>query len=106
MAPTLHTLKLTQIGNSVGAVFQRELLNLLKLVKGDAVYITETPDGLRTTPRNPAFAEQMRRRSLRALMASNQKPATPPRADHACCGRWNHHRGSLCRVARVGPSLF
>ena len=56
----MHTLKLTQIGNSVGVVFPRELLAQLKLEKGDEVYITETPDGLRITPHNPEFAEQMR----------------------------------------------
>ena len=55
----MHTLKLTQIGNSVGAVFPRELLAQLQLEKGDSVYVTETPDGLRITTHNPEFAEQM-----------------------------------------------
>ncbi|MEZ5606592.1 MAG: AbrB/MazE/SpoVT family DNA-binding domain-containing protein [Burkholderiaceae bacterium] len=55
----MHTLKLTQIGNSVGAVFPRELLAQLQLEKGDSVYLTETPDGLRITKHNPEFAEQM-----------------------------------------------
>ena len=55
----MHTLKLTQIGNSVGAVFPRELLNRLHLDKGDELYVTETPDGLRITKHNPEFAEQM-----------------------------------------------
>ncbi len=55
----MHTLKLTQIGNSVGAVFPRELLAQLQLEKGDSVYVTETPDGLRITKHNPEFAEQM-----------------------------------------------
>jgi putative addiction module antidote len=55
----MHTLKLTQIGNSIGAVFPRELLNQLQLEKGDELYVTETPDGLRITKHNPAFAEQM-----------------------------------------------
>ena len=55
----MHTLKLTQIGNSVGAVFPRELLNQLQLDKGDQLYVTETPDGLRITKHNPEFAEQM-----------------------------------------------
>jgi putative addiction module antidote len=56
----MHILKLTQIGNSVGAVFPRELLNQLRLEKGDALYVTESPDGLRITKHNPEFAEQMR----------------------------------------------
>ena len=55
----MHTLKLTQIGNSVGAVFPRELLSQLQLDKGDQLYVTETPDGLRITKHNPEFAQQM-----------------------------------------------
>ena len=55
----MHTLKLTQIGNSVGAVFPRELLNQSQLDKGDQLYVTETPDGLRITKHNPEFAQQM-----------------------------------------------
>ena len=55
----MHILKLTQIGNSVGAVFPRELLNQLQLDKGDSLFVTETPDGLRITKNDPVFAEQM-----------------------------------------------
>lgn len=62
----MHVLKLTQIGNSVGAVFPRELLHRLQLEKGDALYVTETPDGLRITRHDPAFAQQME--AARALM--------------------------------------
>jgi putative addiction module antidote len=56
----MHTLKLTQIGNSVGAIFPKELLSRLKLEKGDEFYVTETPDGLRITAHNPEFEAQMR----------------------------------------------
>jgi len=55
----MHTLKLTQIGNSVGAVFLRELLSQLQLDKGDLLYVTNSPDGLRMTKHNPEFAQQM-----------------------------------------------
>ena len=55
----MHMLKLTQIGNSVGAVFPRELLNQLQLDKGESLFVTETPDGLRITKHDPVFAEQM-----------------------------------------------
>ena len=37
----MHVLKLTQIGNSVGAVFPRELLNQLQLEKGDVLNATQ-----------------------------------------------------------------
>jgi hypothetical protein len=39
----MHTLKLTQIGNSVGAIFPKELLARLQLEKGDELYVTEPP---------------------------------------------------------------
>ena len=56
----MHTLKLTQIGNSVGAIFPEDLLAQMRLEKGDDFYVTETPDGLRITTHNPEFEEQMR----------------------------------------------
>ncbi len=56
----MYTLKLTQIGNSVGAVFPKELLAQLKLDKGDTFYVTDSPDGLRITPNDPVFEAQMR----------------------------------------------
>lgn len=52
-------LKLTQIGNSIGVVFPKELLAQLKLEKGDAVWLTESPEGYRLTPYDPEFATQM-----------------------------------------------
>lgn len=46
----MYTLKLTQSGNSVGAVFSKELLAQLKLDKGDIFYVAESRDGLRHNP--------------------------------------------------------
>ncbi|MBP6119355.1 MAG: AbrB/MazE/SpoVT family DNA-binding domain-containing protein [Giesbergeria sp.] len=56
----MHTLKLTQIGNSVGAIFPKELLTRLDLTKGDELYVTDSPDGLRITTHNPDFEAQMK----------------------------------------------
>jgi len=56
----MHILKLTQIGNSVGAIFPKDLLAQMRLEKGDDFYVSETPDGLRITTHNPEFEEQMR----------------------------------------------
>lgn len=56
----MHTLKLTQIGNSVGAIFPKELLARLDLAKGDELYLTDSPDGLRITTHNPEFEAQMK----------------------------------------------
>ncbi len=55
----MYTLKLTQIGNSVGAVFPKDLLARLELAKGDELYLTDAPDGLRITRHNPEFEQQM-----------------------------------------------
>ncbi|MDV6331015.1 AbrB/MazE/SpoVT family DNA-binding domain-containing protein [Asticcacaulis sp. 201] len=52
-------LKITKIGNSLGVILPRELLTRLKLEKGDTIFITETPDGYRLSPYDPAYAEQM-----------------------------------------------
>ena len=56
----MHTLKLTQIGNSVGAIFPKELLTRLDLTKGDELYVTDSPDGLRITTHTPDFEAQMK----------------------------------------------
>jgi putative addiction module antidote len=55
----MATLKVTTVGNSVGVVFPKELLEKLRVQKGDLLYVTETPDGIRITPYDPAFATQM-----------------------------------------------
>jgi len=69
-------LKLTRVGNSTAVVLPKEVLQRLKLERGDTVYLTETPDGWRLTPYDPEFEHQMqearrlmkkRRNALRTL---------------------------------------
>ncbi len=55
----MDTLKLTQIGNSVGVILPKEVLARLKVAKGDALYLTETPYGIALTPYDPSFDEQL-----------------------------------------------
>lgn len=63
---TTLTLKLTTMGNSIGAVFSKEALAKLKVGKGDTLFLTESPDGYRLTPYNPDFEAQMN--AARAIM--------------------------------------
>ncbi len=56
----MFSLKLTQIGNSLGLILPKEVLARLKLTKGDEIFITEAPEGYRITPHNPAFEAQMK----------------------------------------------
>lgn len=55
----MHTLKLTQIGNSVGVILPKEALARLKLGKGESVFLTETPDGYILTPYDPTLEEEI-----------------------------------------------
>ena len=55
----MHTLKLTQIGNSVGVILPKEVLARLKVEKGDSLFITETPSGISLTPYDPSFEDQL-----------------------------------------------
>jgi putative addiction module antidote len=55
----MQTLKLTQIGNSVGLILPKDVLARLKLEKGDTVFLTDAPGGVTITPHDPGFAEQM-----------------------------------------------
>ena len=55
----MFTLKLTQVGNSVGVILPKEMLARLKLSKGESIYLTEAPEGYVLTPYDPALAEQV-----------------------------------------------
>lgn len=55
----MHTLKLTTVGSSTGAVFPKELLAQMNLAKGDQLYVMETPDGFLITPYDPTIEEQL-----------------------------------------------
>ena len=51
--------KIITIGNSVGVVLPKEILNRLHVEKGDTLYISETADGIQLTPYDQNFAEEM-----------------------------------------------
>lgn len=55
----MHTLKVTQIGNSLGIVLSKEMLSRLRIDRGDTLYWYETVNGVEITPYNPDFATQL-----------------------------------------------
>jgi len=72
-------IKITTVGNSAGIILPKELLARLRLGKGDTLYATELPDGIKLSPFDPKLAGQMevaeevmrkRRTLLRKLAAS------------------------------------
>ena len=55
----MTTLRLRQIGNSVGVILPKEILARLKVDKGDTLFATDGPDGITLTPYSDEFARQM-----------------------------------------------
>jgi putative addiction module antidote len=64
------TVKITTIGNSVGIVLPREVLNRLHVEKGDSLYVTESPGGIQLTPYNAEFARKLD--ALEQVMRENR----------------------------------
>ncbi|MBI4716339.1 MAG: AbrB/MazE/SpoVT family DNA-binding domain-containing protein [Planctomycetes bacterium] len=55
----MRTLRITTVGNSAGVVLPKEILDRLRVGKGDSLYILETPNGVELTPYDPEFGRQM-----------------------------------------------
>ena len=55
----MTTLKLTAIGNSTGVIFPKELLEKLRVSKGDILTVTETPRGVEISAYDQKKAHQM-----------------------------------------------
>ena len=52
-------IKITKIGNSAGIILPKELLARLRAGVGDALFVSEAPDGVRLTAVDPGFAAKM-----------------------------------------------
>jgi putative addiction module antidote len=55
----MTTLRVTQIGNSLGVILPKEVLAKLRVGKGDTLFVTETPRGVVISSIDDEFAEQM-----------------------------------------------
>jgi len=72
-------LKIIAVGNSAGVLLPRELLARLRVEKGDSLFVSETPDGIKLMPHDPALEAQMqvaeevmrKRRTLLHKLADN-----------------------------------
>ncbi|ROH87002.1 AbrB/MazE/SpoVT family DNA-binding domain-containing protein [Pseudomethylobacillus aquaticus] len=56
----MTTLKLTQIGNSLGVILPKELLGKFKLEKGDELIVSESPDGFNLIPHDSEFEKELK----------------------------------------------
>ncbi len=55
----MTTLKLTTVGSSTGLVLPKDVLEKLRVKKGDVLHVIETPNGIELSPYDPEFAEQV-----------------------------------------------
>ncbi|MCL4745572.1 MAG: AbrB/MazE/SpoVT family DNA-binding domain-containing protein [Burkholderiaceae bacterium] len=98
--------KITTIGNSLGIVLPREVLQRLRVGKGSMLYLVELPDGVALVPYDAEVATQIEalesvarsdRDVLRGL-ALRKSPARPATAVTGTTGS----TGSTAATARIG----
>lgn len=52
-------LKVRKVGNSLGVILPKEALAAMQVEEGQALYLTESPDGYRVTEGDTEFERQM-----------------------------------------------
>jgi putative addiction module antidote len=62
--------KIIAIGNSSGVILPKETLARMNVEKGDTLYLTEGPQGIRLVPFDEEFATQME--AAREIMRENR----------------------------------
>ena len=55
----MATLKLTAVGTSTGVVIPKEMLQRMKVERGDTLFAVETPNGYLLTPYDPEVEEEL-----------------------------------------------
>ena len=55
----MTSLKIIQVGNSLGVILPKEITERLHLEKGDELAVVETANGIELTPYDPEFAAKM-----------------------------------------------
>ncbi|MBA3518544.1 MAG: AbrB/MazE/SpoVT family DNA-binding domain-containing protein [Rhizobiales bacterium] len=56
----MQQVKVTQIGNSLGVVLPKDVVERLGIARGQQLSLSETPNGIELSPFDPDFEEQMR----------------------------------------------
>jgi putative addiction module antidote len=68
--PATTAVKVTTVGNSVGIVLPKEILAELNVQKGDTLFLTKAPDGLRISPYDALVARKLE--VLETVMRENR----------------------------------
>lgn len=57
---TMQALKVRKIGNSIGVILPKEVVEKLNINEGDLIYATDSPEGINLTPYDPNFELAMK----------------------------------------------
>ena len=49
--------KVRKVGNSLGVILTKDVIDALGVAEGDELFAIRTPDGIRLTPYDPDFAK-------------------------------------------------
>ena len=55
----MASVKVVAVGNSTGVILPKEIVQRLRVKKGDTLYVLETPNGIELTPYDREFVAQM-----------------------------------------------
>lgn len=53
-------LTVRRVGNSLGVTLPAEAVKALRVGEGDAIYLTETPEGFQLVAHDPEFEDEMK----------------------------------------------
>lgn len=56
----MSALKTRKIGNSIGVILPKEMLEQFHIKEGDTLYASSTPEGMQLTPYDPEFEVAMK----------------------------------------------
>ena len=59
ITPVMYTTKISKIGNFLGVTIPEEILEKLQVGEGDTIFVTETPDGIKLSTKDPEFSKAM-----------------------------------------------
>lgn len=52
-----NTVRVRRLGNSLGVILTKDVVESLGVAEGDTLYAVKTPDGVRLTPYDPDFVK-------------------------------------------------
>jgi putative addiction module antidote len=63
----MSVLKITTVGDSVGIILPKEILERLRVKSGDSLYAIETKNGIELTAHHPSWPSKLRLRNVSCM---------------------------------------